>query len=419
MHTLRSLLSLTVMTALALAGSGCDGFSGNETPGAPKPKGPVPTGPVAPQALEAAVASNAFGLALADRLRAAKPDANLFLSPTSLHQALTMARLGAKGATLAELDLLLGYAKMVPERVAGANEALRRELDGIAHARLAVANSVWRDLAVSVEPAYEALVRRTFDAELMAAPFAEPATVGAVNGWVSKHTEGKIPTIVGEIPAAVRMLLVNAIYFKGAWKAAFKPARTVDADFHAAGGATVKVSMMTTNDEVHGYLGEGYRAAKLPYQGDELAMVVLLPDADQDLARLVTKLLGVSLGALPFVHDRRGSVSIPRFKIEWNAELVPVLRDMGLALAVSDRADFSAMTPSERLKIGAVLHKSVVEVNEEGTEAAAATVVMMTASRAAVDPSEPFRLYADRPFLFAITHTRTGAVLFLGALNRP
>jgi len=239
-----------------------------------------------------------------------------------------------------------------------------------------------------------------------------------INEWVSEQTEGRIKDLIppGAIDALTRLVLTNAIYFNAAWSRPFEEERTEDAPFYRLDGSQVTVPMMRQVESFGYATGEGYQAVELPYDGHELSMVILVPkegEFETFEAALDVQRLEAILQDLRYTQV---ALSMPKFEIESSFSLVDALAAMGMPVAFSDEADFSGMTGSRDLTISDVVHKAFVSVDEAGTEAAAATAVIMKLTSA---PMEPVEMRIDRPFLFAIRDLQTGALLFVGRVVDP
>jgi len=242
---------------------------------------------------------------------------------------------------------------------------------------------------------------------------------------VEKKTENKITKLVKQqdLNKDTLLILINAIYFKGKWETPFKKSATRDREFTLVGGSKKKCPMMSRSDEFPYFSGAGFQAVSLPYTGDRLRMAVFLPDEKSTLKEFLKSVTATNWKAwLSRFRDRDGSIVLPRFKMEFEAELNDPLSRMGMAVAFNRRrADFRNMCvlkPGENAYISKVRHKSFVEVNEEGTEAAAATAVVMMKLTASM-PQKPFRMVVDRPFFFVIYDSETRAILFMGSVTDP
>ena len=271
---------------------------------------------------------------------------------------------------------------------------------------------------------FPALTRDSYGAELAQVDFVHEAEQArqAINTWVEEKTEGKIVDLIprGVLDGQTRLVLTNAIYFKGDWSTPFPKAATRDDTFHAGGGKTVTVPLMFKNDDFGYRAGDGLKVLELPYGKGDLSAVAILPDAVDGLPALEAKLTAEDLGRwLGELRRRKVQVFLPRFKLTSQFSLRDVLADLGMHQAFDrDAADLSGISTQEKLHISAVVHKAFVDVNEEGTEAAAATGVIV-ATRAAMVRQEPAVFRADHPFLFLIRDTRSGSILFVGRVDNP
>ena len=349
---------------------------------------------------------------------------NLFFSPFSVSTVLGMAALGAKGATADELDVLLRLPTIERQDL---QDALDACLAPASPVELSLACSLWMDDALPVLPSYTAALQARYDAEIHPADFVgtPEAARAAINRWTADRTHDRIRDLLGPgtIRPTTKLVLVNAIYFKGRWQSPFEPKRTEDADFHLSGGSTVPVPLMhQTLDGAACLENDRFQALLLPYKGRTCSMLVLLPHEGVPLADLEAELTACNLASwLSAMDHRKVRLWLPRFKMEWGAtDLVPALRAMGLETVFSSDADFSDITGARDLQPDMVVHKAFVEVAEEGTEAAAATAMGFKAlgGRPAPEPP-PVVFRADRPFLFAILENSTRTVLFLGRLDNP
>jgi serpin B len=377
-------------------------------------------------AVEAAESVNEFGLDLFRALVGREP-VNTVISPASIAIALSMARLGARGATAAQMDAVLH--ELTADGVEGINSldqglAARsgdvRHADGdvrqlvlrIANAPFGQAGYPWRDEFIDGLAA-------GFGAGLRVVDYgADPdGARGDINRWVNEQTEERIPELLGPgtIDSQTRLTLVNAIYLKAPWYLPFSAERTSDQPFTRLDGSVVDVPMMG-DGALHLYAqGDGWRAVELAYAGEELAMLLILPD---DLPSFSSHIDGAMLQSIVGSLSQEDVIlGLPRFETETTAELNDELITLGMPAAFdAASADFSGMTDEERLAIGLVVHQANISVDEEGTEAAAATAVTMAGSG---PPETPIVMTFDRPFLFALRDRASGAVLFLGQVVDP
>jgi serpin B len=352
------------------------------------------------------------------RKLAEKPG-NIVLSPYSIGAAMAMAWVGARGENEAEMAQVLGLS-LSRDQVNAANAAVLANLKAASSAsfQMLVANAVMlAKKGDAISDAYVATLRANFAAEVF-----RGADLATVNGWVKEKTKGKIDSIFDQIDPSTALILLDAVYFKAPWQTAFNAGATHDETFRLIEGET-KVPMMHLHGEFAVAERPGYRAIRLPFAGGRLGMVVMLPEAD--VANLVQRLEGAEMQTLIAAlraADKEVDLSLPRFHASYAANLAETFAALGMRRAFDSRAaDFSGMTgrpPSQvPLAIDQIAHRAVIDVAEQGTEAAAVTGVTVVATAMAPRPSETF--HVDRPFLFAIVDDDTGAVLFEGRIVDP
>ena len=382
------------------------------------PAEPLP--PAGENARSAADAANAFAFDLYAQLRT-RPG-NLCLSPYSIHTALAMVHEGAARQTAEQMAaaLHLDAAARTGQRHLHA----RLQAPGNHGFELGVANRLWLGGTATVRPAFSTLLAENFLADAQTVDFTSPAGLNAINAWASQRTHGRIPAALGagDVTPLTSLLLTNVLYFKGNWDIPFKKSATVEGDFFVAPERKVRAMLMSQNQE-HEYAyfdaaGDvtAFRALSLDYTCGDLAMLLLLPELgqlDQLEHALNDKLLATILRQLRAAHL---PVTLPRFTISDSFSLQPALQTLGIKDAFDSKtANFTNMS-FQPLYLSAVLHKTFIEVNEQGTEAAAVTggPVKGTAM-----PMVPPEFKADHPFLFLLRDKGTGAVLFLGRLSTP
>jgi serine protease inhibitor len=419
---MRALLRPTLLAVAALFAAACA-----ESPvTAPEPA-PITELPRALTTAETRLiaADNGFAFELFREIGAERsPDANLFISPLSVGMALAMTVNGAAGPTrdsmLAALQLAGATMDEVNHGYRGVIDLLRGLDPSVA---FTLANSIWYRTGMTPGQAFLDATRTWFDAEVRALDFGAPTAAQTINDWVSAQTQGKIPEIVDSpIPDTVIMYLINAIYFKGSWTQRFDPALTHDAPFTLRSGATVPVTMMTHADPapVGYYAGDGVTVVDLPYGGRAWSMTIVLPQAAADFDSLAAGLTRERWDAWMAGLDSGGViVTMPKFKLTFDAQLKPVLTALGMGIAFEcGAADFTPLNPAggRETCITRVKHKTYVDVYEEGTEAAAVTSVEVGVT--SVRP-EPLHVVVDRPFVVAIRERLTGTILFLGKVMDP
>lgn len=359
---------------------------------------------------------NDFGVDLWREVVARDRRPNIVLSPLSASMALGMLLNGAEGTTYEAMRGTLGFGGMSQEDI---NTAYRGLLDLLTaldpNVTFAIANSVWANEGIDFQAAFLQAVQDAFDATVESRDFADPATVDAINAWVSDHTEGLIDSILDQLDPYMVSILINAIYFEGSWTYEFDPGDTRSSDFHRADGSTVQVDMMNLKGaEVPFGAGPGYVAVELPYGGEAYSMVVLVPTQDP-VRDFVTGLDGAAWdqimnGLTPTEVDL---VAIPRFTLSYDGYLNDALRAMGMDIAFGPGADFSRMVPGgSNICIDFVRQKTYIEVDEEGTRAAAVTAV-------GTRLVSFLGVVADRPFAFAIRERLSGTLVFVGVVDDP
>lgn len=344
------------------------------------------------------------------------------VSPLSVALALSMTANGAAGNTLAQFqDVLGGGVDLVELNTACAQ--LMADYQGLGGStKCAIANSLWVDPEGQIKDEFIGQCRGIYDAQVFSAELSDPGIVKDLNGWVSKHTNKMIPRIINEpFNENTALLLVNALYLKNKWLYEFDPLATYERVFHHEDGSTSRMDFLSKHDTELSYInGKGAQGVVLPYDDGRLAFVAILPDLypdSPDFGQWLNNLEGNSLSQL--INNREDAIflsfAMPKFSAEWKGNLEDTLPLLGLEDAfVPGAADFSSLGDSpEGYYISQVIHATKIEVNEKGTEAAAATVVAAE-SGAAAPPQEGITLILDRPFLYGIVDLYTGVPLFLG-----
>jgi serpin B len=376
-----------------------------------------------------AESSAAFGFDLYGAIR--HREGNIFLSPYSISVALAMARAGGAGETASQMDAVLhlrgeGVAPQFRELAESLEPPLVPEspeegAQAVPAYELHIANALWAQQDLHLLEPFLAVLEDQYRAPLERVDFSDPGEARErINRWVAEQTQKRITDIIpeGQPSPDARLALANAIYLKAPWEESFKLGRTAEAPFSTSAGDEVTAHFMHQTESLP-YAGmEDLQVLSLPYRDGRMSMVILLPRKKDGLADLEARLgaeqLATWLSALRPTHVR---VALPRFEFESSFDLTRTLGEMGMRDAFDpERADFSKMTEAQ-LYISLVLHKAFVAVDEEGTEAAAATAELMTLAGAPLEPTVEFR--ADHPFLFLIQHRDTGLILFLGRLADP
>ena len=370
---------------------------------------------------------NQFALALYRELHEIRR--NVFFSPFSIRMALAMTYAGARGDTASQMKRALCFGssdQSVHSHFAGILHRFSAPRNGTCD--VSVANSLWAQDGAPLLPEFVDLVARHYGSSLHTTDFRQPdVALRTINRWIEDATRGRIVELLDSraLTDETRLVLANAVHFKGTWKLKFQRTDTRDEPFYLEGGGTVPVALMFQKRKFRYLQEDGFQVVNLDFQGGDVSMIVLLPDKNDGLWNLETRISGPMLQeCLPRMAEREVRLSLPRFKISWGIEDVRRnLQALGMPLPF-DRliADFSGIngqrpSAADALFISAVVHKAMVEVNEEGAEAAAATIVRTALSGALPPPVVTFR--ADHPFLFAIRDTRIDAILFLGRVADP
>lgn len=371
--------------------------------------------------------NSAFAFDLYQALR--EKDGNLFYSPHSISLALAMTYAGARGDTAQQMADTLHFT--IPQnQLHPAFNSLDMELskrgqgaqgkDGKGF-RLNIVNAIWGQQDYKFLPAFLDVLAENYGAGLRILDFisnAEKSRI-TINDWVSDRTEGRIKDLIpqGAVNSLTRLVLTNAIYFNAAWQHPFNKALTADGPFHLLDGKQVTVPMMKQTESLGYGKGEGYQSVELRYDGGEISMVILLPDAGKfetfeeglQAQRVETIIKGL--------NNARVTLTMPRFEFDSDFSLKDTLAGMGMPVAFTDNADFSGMTGRRELLISDVIHKAFVSVDEAGTEAAAATGVIVGVTSIPVEP--PVQVTIDRPFIFLIRDIGTGSIIFVGRVLNP
>jgi len=399
-------LQLYSLLFVAIIAAGC-----NKPDDTPKPLN------LTPEAQQLVQSSNAFGLDLfAEVLDVAEAGKNVMISPLSVSLALSMTYNGAAGDTRRAFEQTLRMPDLSRDQINQYNKELVTAL--LAHdpkVTMEIANSIWYRDDFEILAGFIERNQTWYDAEVNPSDFDDPATLAKINGWVDKKTHNKIEKIIDQINPESFMFLINAIYFKGAWEYEFDKKKTSDMDFYLEDGTTVSVPMMNQEIDLNMFTHERFVSAELPYGKGNWSMFVFLPAENygiEDVVGLMDKDTWATW-MKSYQPATEVNLYLPRFQFAFDQNLNNVLISMGLGVAFTDGADFGDMAPGLPLAISKVLHKSFIEVNEEGTEAAAVTSVEIELT------STGSYFMADRPFLFAIAERSTGAILFIGKVMNP
>ncbi|MBD2180202.1 serpin family protein [Planktothrix sp. FACHB-1375] len=367
------------------------------------------------------VAANTnFGFKLFGQIFRQNSRENIFVSPTSVAIALSMTYNGASGTTQQAMAQTLQLQGMSLNEINQSQLALINILQNPdPKVKLSIANSLWAKKDVIFKPDFLQKSKEFYKAQVTNLDFANPNSPSIINGWVNQNTNGKIPKIIDRINPDDILFLINAIYFKGSWTKEFPKNATQQRPFTLLNGTRKQHPLMSQTGRFGYYENQSFQAISLPYGTRRLSMYVFLPKQNINLQSFYNNLTAENWEQWmnQFV-SRQGTIVLPRFKLEYEVTLNQALQALGMGMAFQDRANFSGMT-AVPAKINQVKHKTFVEVNEEGTEAAAVTSVGVTATSVQIPQQEPFRMVVDRPFFCAIRDNQTGTILFMGSIVEP
>jgi len=413
----KSKAPLIAMILLAVLSAGVVFPSGNPGPARPpteaEKKSDELSASIDPSLIDA---NTGFAFAIFQELIAEDPGQNIFISPLSILLALAMTYNGAGGDTDAAMAEALRFSGFTVEALNRGFRDLMASITGADNTTtVSIANSIWYTQGYDVAAEFVETNRSYYGSEVGELDFRDAAAVDTINAWIEDATAGKITNMIGRIPPDVVMYLINAIYFKGEWTHRFSEDESRDEDFILETGGEKKVPMMHMEEEFRYARAAAYGMLRLPYGREKLVMYVLLPDEGTGVDAVIGGLDSESWKSLKSqMEDKTAVLAMPRYRFEYGAKsLNGALSRMGMGMAFGPGADFSGINPG--IFISEVLHKAVIEVNEKGSEAAAATAVSMEESA----PPERIEFIVNRPFLFLIADDRTGSILFMGKVVDP
>jgi serine protease inhibitor len=363
---------------------------------------------------------NEFGIDLFKKiLDYQDPDSNVMISPISAALALAMTYNGADNDTKTAMEVSLRKEGFTAEEI---NEMYKDLISALVsvdpNVTLNIANSIWYRNTFNVEQDFINTNREFYDAEVQALDFGDPAARDIINGWVEEKTNDKIKDIIKEISPATVMFLINAIYFNGTWTYEFDKDYTSDNDFYLSGGGVIQVPTMHLTADIMYAENDLFSAAELFYGDGNYSMVILLPDNGKTVDDIINGLTVDTWDEWTAgFGEAKVSVGLPKFRFEFGDSLNSALTDMGMGVAFDpDQADFSKINPDQQIFISMVKQQAYIDVNEEGTEAAAATVVEMELTAI---PDDLIYFTVNRPFLFVIKEKDTNSIIFIGRVMEP
>lgn len=342
---------------------------------------------------------------------------NMMISPLSVSMALGMTRNGAATTTLEAMNSTLGFNGMVD---AGINDSYKYILETFTNldpkVKLSIANSIWYRDTFTVEDTFVATNKNYFNAAVTPLDFNNPTAVDIINNWVSENTNALIPKIIDEISGDNIMFLINAVYFKGQWKYQFDEKNSALKPFYLSDGSQIEAQSMVQHADVPYFENSTLKAIELPYNQGNYVMTVVVPKETKTLSDVADSL---SQSATWNFTTTNLQVQLPKFKFEYSEpQMLKILTDMGMGVAFSpELADFTRINSGGNLYISDIKHKTFIETNEEGTEAAAVTSTGM--STTSINPNDPLFFTVDKPFIFYISEKSTGSILFIGSVLNP
>ena len=377
--------------------------------------------PVSAETKQLIESDNHFGIELFKQVIAGqKSDTNALVSPLSVSMALAMTYNGAGGETKTAMEETMYLNGLTTEQINESYKSLIEQLLSVdPQVTMELANSIWYDDRLSVEQDFIDANQEYYDAQVNCLDLEAPDAADIINQWCSDQTHGKIEEVLDFIPPRAVMYLINALYFNGTWKYEFDPSLTDHQPFYRENGQEVTTDMMHLEGDLNYLSHQMFQAVELPYGRGNYSMVCMLPGEDLPVDELIGEITAASWRQWMDDFEKMGcDLSLPKFKFEFSDSLNTALRNMGMGMAFdSQRADFTGINPTHPLWINRVLHKTFIEVDERGTEAAAVTAVEMFDN--ASDPGGPISVTFDRPFLFAIREVSTGTIVFLGKVENP
>lgn len=362
-------------------------------------------------------ANNTFAFKIFNEVFKDDTEENIFISPLSISAALTMTYNGAKGNTEKAIAKTLGFNQLKNEEI---NKNFKIVIENLtannAQVQFNIANSLWANKNLKFKDEFLNINKKFYNAKITNLDFKDKKSPSVINDWVSKQTQGKIKEIIKSISPQSFLFLINAVYFKASWQFQFDKTKTKEEDFTLLNGNKKLVQMMHQFGNFLYYENEKFQAISLPYGNGNMSMYIFLPSKNLTLKEIYKDLNIKNWKKwLADFHKEEVYLALPRFKIEYEKKLNGNLKNLGMGIAFNKSADFSDMSGVKNIFIDEIAHKTFVDVNEEGTEAAAATSVEMIVA----DGGHKYYMTVDHPFLFVIRDNKTGIILFIGSVVEP
>jgi serine protease inhibitor len=411
MKNIKSTAQIILLSAILILSVSC-----NKNKSENLPVDPVPINLTADQ-ISVIESGNSFAFDIFKQtLSASAAGQNVIISPLSISTALSMALNGANGSTRDAMLDALRLKNITPDNINTSFRDLSAALLSVdKRVLISIANSVWSEENFVVKKPFTDILTGYYNADAKSFDITDPLVPQQINSWIEENTNGLIKKMVDRLDDNTVMLLINAIYFKGKWQSQFKTSLTVKQPFYKVDGTYPSVPMMKQTSDFKTYTGDSFVVAEFPYGQGNFVMDVVLPNTKDGLDGVISGLNDVSFKSwLGHMLENEIVLSFPKFKYGYKKEMKEILTDMGMGIAFTDGADFTNIS-DQQLLISMVLHQAFIETNEEGTEAAAATVVGI------VNTSMPIRmeLNIDHPFIYIIRETSTNSILFMGKVADP
>jgi serine protease inhibitor len=409
-NILRTEVVLSIIVSLVF-------LSCTKNPDKPFPVDPVPINLTVDQ-ISLIESENSFAMDIFKKVaeNASESD-NIIISPLSISCALSMTLNGANGATRDAMLEALRVNGITPEIINNSYKNLSEALLTVdKRVLISIANSVWTENKFVVKKPFTDILTEFYNAESRSFDITDPLAPKQMNSWIESKTNGLIKNMIDKLNDNTVMLLINAIYFKGKWKSQFDAQNTIQRSFNKPGGVSSEVPMMKQTSDFKSFKGDGFMLAEFPYGQGNFVMDVILPDDINGVKSIIPLITNNSFkGWLDQMSEKKTNLSFPRFKYGYKKQLKDVLTTMGMGIAFTDNADFSNISDIALL-INDVTHQAFIETNEEGTEAAAATIVDIGTTAM---PADPLIINIDHSFIYIIRETSTNSILFMGRLVDP
>ncbi|MGB7379153.1 MAG: serpin family protein [Rivularia sp. (in: cyanobacteria)] len=415
---------LAAASFMLMGAIGCSQLNNSNNSALAESQAPIKELPVSKKAAsidtKLVSANTKFGFNLFSQLLVEDNNKNIFVSPSSIAFALAMTYNGADGSTKKAMAKALELQGMNLQQINSSYAQLKASLENPdPQVTLNIANSLWAEKNTSLESDFIQKNQEFYQAQVINLDFADAEASSTINNWVKENTQGKIDKIVDKIDPEQVLFLLNTIYFKGSWTKEFNQDKTADFPFYLSSGEEKQHPMMSQSSDYKYYETEKFQSVSLPYgENGRVSFYVFLPKQNSNLESFYENLNAANWEKwMSQFAKREGSVRLPRFKMDYEATLNDALSALGMEEAFTNSANFSEM--GNNLKISQVKHKTFVEVNEEGTEAAATTSVGIELTSAQLPSQKPFEMIVNRPFFCTIRDNQTGTILFMGSIVEP